>query len=784
MPNFEKPFLLETDACDYGYGAVLAQEIDGNNRPIAFYSKNYTKAQKNYPTSEKELLAIVMAVEYFHQYLYGRHFKVFTDHLPLTWLLHKKDPHPRLDRWLMRLSIYQLEIIYKPGKDNVIADLLSRMPDENEVEDPAKDYDDIVIAAVEFDDNKSIVSEDNLEIWDEIDRKVPADTYLNIQVIAMEPNSNNLDEYFCYKTEQSKDEDLNWIKSIIRTYKDEKPIMNKFKNETRRTLFNHYDELRIVEDILYREAEDINGYAVTQYVLPAHIVVEVIEKVHASVYNGHLGRKKTTEKMIARFYRPGLRSYIKEYVRRCDVCQKIKYTRPQVDGELIYLKPSRPNEIITTDLTADLVETSDGNRYIMVVIDHFTKFAQFFALKDTKSETIADILVEGWCNIFGIPEAILSDGGKQYDSKLVEQVYELFDIRKLKTTAYHPQCDGLSERMVQTVKNMTKAHVNAEQTNWDRNLKKLAYAYNTAVNDTIKQTPFEMMFLRKPKIPIDLLIPPINERGRERIDKPETIEIDREQVEILEDVEVELSMPEKAREYLKELNEKMTNCFQIATNQRNLVMDKAKINHDRSIKKMEYKVGDLVLVDHPRIGKGLSHGLAKKYRGPYVIVGKNKNKVDYLIREVGKPKSKMKQLHKSHLKAYFDMGRPSKWLKTREDSKVNKQTQTRTKEFPEINEDSIDRNKKPNQMKKKGPLKLKEPVQKRKPVKSKAKKSCSSISKSIESVKTKRKYIKNPANPRWKHQATGNKQLNQIDQLTDNDRVVRRSSRLKNKNKN
>jgi hypothetical protein len=71
LPNFEKPFLLETDACDYGYGAVLAQEIDGNNRPIAFYSKNYTKAQKNYPTSEKELLAIVMAVEYFHQYLYG-----------------------------------------------------------------------------------------------------------------------------------------------------------------------------------------------------------------------------------------------------------------------------------------------------------------------------------------------------------------------------------------------------------------------------------------------------------------------------------------------------------------------------------------------------------------------------------------------------------------------------------------------------------------------------------------------------------------------------------------
>ena len=190
-------------------------------------------------------------------------------------------------------------------------------------------------------------------------------------------------------------------------------------------------------------------------------------------------------------------------------------------------------------------------------------------------------------------------------------------------------------------------------------------------------------------------------------------------------------------------------------------MDKAKLNHDRSIKKLEYKVGDLVLVDHPRVGKGLSYGLAKKYRGPYTIVGKNKNKVDYLIREVGKPKAKMKQIHKSHLKAYFDMGKPSKWLKTRDEIKINKQTQTKAKEFP-INGDEIDRNKKSKQQNKKRPAK--------------------SINKSLESVKTKRKYTKNPANPRWKQPAKN--QVNHDDKPSDNDRVVRRSDRLKNKNKN
>ena len=96
--RFELEFIVNTDASDYGYGAFLEQEIDGKNRIISYYSKCYTAAQRNYSTSEKELLSIVKAVEHWKVFLYGKEFTVYTDHQPLTWLLGKKNPHPRMER--------------------------------------------------------------------------------------------------------------------------------------------------------------------------------------------------------------------------------------------------------------------------------------------------------------------------------------------------------------------------------------------------------------------------------------------------------------------------------------------------------------------------------------------------------------------------------------------------------------------------------------------------------------------------------------------------------------
>lgn len=162
LPDFEKTLIITTDASDNGYGAVLEQNFKNTNemedkiKPIEYYSRSYTQAQKNYSTTEKELLAVVMAVEHFHTYVYGKKFIIYTDHLPNTVIWNKLNPHPRVERWMMRLSLYDFEIKYKPGNQNILADFLSR-PQENELAmETAEDYLDQLVANINMDETNTI----------------------------------------------------------------------------------------------------------------------------------------------------------------------------------------------------------------------------------------------------------------------------------------------------------------------------------------------------------------------------------------------------------------------------------------------------------------------------------------------------------------------------------------------------------------------------------------------------------------------------------------------------
>jgi len=126
-PDFSREFILTTDASNEGAGAVLSQGQIGKNLPIAYASRKVNKAERNYSTVEKELAAIVWGIKYFRPYLYGRKFKMFSDHKPLTWIMSVKDPGSRLLRWLIHLQEYDYEIVYKAGVQTSNADALSRI---------------------------------------------------------------------------------------------------------------------------------------------------------------------------------------------------------------------------------------------------------------------------------------------------------------------------------------------------------------------------------------------------------------------------------------------------------------------------------------------------------------------------------------------------------------------------------------------------------------------------------------------------------------------------------
>jgi hypothetical protein len=126
-PDFSREFILTTEATNDGAGALLSQGQISKGLPIAYASRSFNKAEKNYSTVEKELAAIVWGIKHFRPYLYGRKFKIVSNHKPLTWIMNVKDPGSRLMRWRIQLEEYDYEIVYKPGVQNSNADALSRI---------------------------------------------------------------------------------------------------------------------------------------------------------------------------------------------------------------------------------------------------------------------------------------------------------------------------------------------------------------------------------------------------------------------------------------------------------------------------------------------------------------------------------------------------------------------------------------------------------------------------------------------------------------------------------
>ena len=227
----------------------------------------------------------------------------------------------------------------------------------------------------------------------------------------------------------------------------------------------------------------------------------MIHETHSNLMSGHLGFEKTLERAKSRFYWPYLAKSIKEFTRECLPCQMNKSWR-KTYAPMAFNQPLRPLELVTADITEVTPSRTTHIKYILVICDHFTKFVQAYPIRSQSARDIASKFID-YMMIFGIPEQILTDQGLGFQAELVSEIYDLLDIRRLRTTPYWPQCDGITEKFNSTMKDMLKAFINENQDNWEDLLNKITFAYNTATHKTTQYTPFELMFGRQPRIPID-----------------------------------------------------------------------------------------------------------------------------------------------------------------------------------------------------------------------------------------------------------------------------------------
>ena len=493
-PDYELPFILHTDSSTEGLGAVLYQKQQDGTKVIAYASRALSKSEANYAPHKLEFLALKWAVtEKFKEYLYGSNvFEAYTDNNPLTYILSSAKLDACGQRLVAELANYNFNLHYKTGINNIDADRLSRIvwPDVLVGEEEDK-YACLSANAVQATCLGATVSQcvDNITYSQGI---VPLDAYVPVQVGLSKGDWVQL---------QSQDPDL---KEIIEGMQAKTLRHRKFTPQDSAT-FKHYcriqDQLKLQDGILYRKTySDNSKHRSLQLQLVLHKLMfqSVIKGLHDEV--GHQGRDRTLSLVRERFYWDTLHKDVCSYVAKCMRCIKRKSHPHQ--APMVPIHVSHPMEMIHLDFLK--IEPSKGNiENVLIVTDHYTRYAQAYATTNQTACTTAKCLWEQFIRHYGFPQRILTDQGTNFESELFKELCAIASTEKVRTTSYHPQGNGLCERFNSTLLNMLGTLTPEQKKDWKAHLLTMCNAYNSTVHSTTGFSPYFLMFGRHPRLPID-----------------------------------------------------------------------------------------------------------------------------------------------------------------------------------------------------------------------------------------------------------------------------------------
>ena len=229
-------------------------------------------------------------------------------------------------------------------------------------------------------------------------------------------------------------------------------------------------------------------------IIPSSYQPTLLLQYHDHPQAGHLGPDKTAAKIHQVGYWVGMLHDVDKYCQNCSVCQASKQPLPQ-KAPLINMPVGKPWEMITVDILQVPV-SSQNNRYLLVIQDYFTKWVEAIPLPDQTAKRITRELVQVFAK-YGLPSTLHSDQGRNFESSMLYQTLEAFGIKKSRTTAYHPEGDGMVEWFNRTLLQLLRTYTETQE-EWERYLPFVLFAYCTAVHTSTGVSPFELMFGRSP----------------------------------------------------------------------------------------------------------------------------------------------------------------------------------------------------------------------------------------------------------------------------------------------
>lgn len=476
-------------------------------------------------------------------YLEGYHFNVITDHLSLKWLNSIENPTGRLARWALELQQYTFSIHYRKGRNNVVADALSRQPLEH-----------IRRATVQ-------------------ENECP---WITKKIASIKANPEKFSDYAVVNQE----------------------------------LFRHIPGNPHDEDC-----------APWKLCVPSSQRERVLIENHSRATAGHMGIRKTINRICNRYYWPGMQRDIAKFVRSCESCQRYKPHQVAPAGEMLVAVPEEPWATVCTDYVGPLPRTKHGNTMLLVFFDRFSKWVELVPQRRATAEGVVKAFRERILARFGAPKVLISDNGNQFTSKILQKYLRDVGVHHQFTAPYCPQ-ENPTERANRTIKTMI-AQVSQNQHNrWDDLLPEISLAINTAISESTGYSPAYLVQCREPRLPKSLYDETVPGTGNTR------------------------KTPEERVSELREV-------FQIVRKRMSQAAEEQRRHYNLRRRPWKPVVGETVLVkQHPQ-SKAIDQFAAKlapKYDGPFDII-------DFvspvIVRLQGPDKRSTKLAHLSELKPYL-----------------------------------------------------------------------------------------------------------------------------------
>ena len=542
LPQFNKPFHIFTDASKFAVGCILEQVQDGQTRVIAYASQTLSPNKQKWSAFQREAYALLWASRKFRPYILGGQVTFVTDHAPLVHLRNKETIPEKVQSYFAELEQYNYSLVHKAGQQHCNADALSRIPDNSDDED-----------------------------------SVDVATCNSVSLPAMKISD--------FSAWQDQDTNLCFVKTWTTAGKPPRHTTND--SEELGIYWNSFCKLFIDKDsgALFK----LTKANQTQLVVPHHKRELALELHHDA--QGHRGITQTYLSIKKHLWWPKLKGDVTYWCNSCTECAVMKNT-PQHKAPLRNLQAGKPHEIVAMDFVGPMSSpTKQGNVYLLVLVDHFTRYAQAIPLPNRQAQTVASAIFTHWIAIHGVMEVLHSDQAQEFESEIIGELCTLLHVKKSRSSPFHPEGNSICERLNGTLVSILKPYMMNNSDDWDTLIPSVLLAYNSTKHSSTGFTPAYLTFGRDLRLPSQVVFPP----------------------------PLSAKEPQMQTEYARDLRKNLQNGFQRVSNNLRKVHQQTRDKSQHYGTCNPYEVGDLVYVLTPKGSRGK---LGEVWSGPWRVIAR------------------------------------------------------------------------------------------------------------------------------------------------------------------